>query len=69
MADVKAAVSTRQDWHLYLPPNDDPPQPYCSEPTTWPLSNLHLERLEDSAKAGDPLALNLLGTDHFHFWF
>jgi hypothetical protein len=62
MSDKKAEVGASEDWYLYLPPTNEPLQPYRRAPTAWPISAEELKRTEAQAAATHASALNDLGT-------
>ncbi len=62
MSGAAAQSSAGDEWHLYVPSKEAPLQPYRSTPTAWPISAVEVQRYESQAAAGNPSALNSLGT-------
>ncbi len=64
MSDAKDGIATDEEWYLYIPSKDEPPQPYRSARAVWPLGAEELSRTDRQAQSGNPSALNNLGTPH-----
>ncbi len=67
MSDAKQRIGADDEWYLYFPSGEEePPQPYRTAPTVWPLSADELSRTERAAQSSDKAeraaALNNLGT-------
>ncbi len=69
MSDAKQRIGADDEWYLYFPAAEEPepPQPYRTAPTVWPLSANELSRTERAAQSTDKAeraaALNNLGTE------
>ncbi len=63
MTDAQAQIGASDEWYLFLPSEEEPPQPYRGARTIWPLSADELSRTESQAQSGNASALNNLGTD------
>ncbi len=67
MCDARQRIGAVDEWYLYFPAGEEePPQPYRTAPTVWPLSADELSRTERASQSSDKAeraaALNNLGT-------
>jgi hypothetical protein len=64
MSESKASISgNNEGWYLNLPSLKEPPQPYLSDCSEWPIKREKLEQIDVQAQTGNALGLNNLGLD------